>query len=139
MKTRSMLGLSLGVCILFAGQAALADQGNGKALGKSAPGVQVHIDKQTGKKTAPDDSALAELAAQSEEGLEAVSATTGIAAETQPPQVNADGSMSAKLGLEHMKFLVLTVGEDGERTMTHESPDGYADGTVTSAADKGDK
>jgi hypothetical protein len=122
MKTRSMLGLSLGACILLAGSAAIADQGNGKALGKSAPGVQVHIDRQTGRKIPQDDSAVAELAAvQSDNGLEAVATTTGLAVESQLVQINADGSASAKVGLRDMKFAVITIDEDGRRTLTHKS------------------
>lgn len=136
MKTLSLLGLSLGVSILFACPAAIADQGNGKALGKSGPGVQVHIDKNTGKKTAPDDSAIAEAAsAQSDHSLEAVAAATGLAIESQMVQINADGSASAKVGLRDMKFAVMTIGEGGQKTITHKSIDQLAELESDSAQD----
>lgn len=139
MKTLSMLGLSLGLSILFAGPAAIADQGNGKALGKSATGVQVHIDKSTGKKTAPDDSALAELAAQPEQGLETVAAATGIPLESEAAQHNADGSMSAKVGLRDMKYVVMTIGKDGGKTITHKSVDELTTETTVDAEEAGEK
>lgn len=139
MKTLSMLGLSLGVSILLAGPAAIADQGNGKALGKSATGVQVHIDKRTGKKTAPDDSALAELAAQPEQGLETVAAATGIPLESEAAQYNADGSMSAKVGLRDMKYAVMAIGKDGSKTITHKSIDELTTEATVDAEEAGEK
>jgi hypothetical protein len=139
MKLRLLLGTSLSLCILLAGPAANADNANGKAHGKSAPAVQVQIDKRTGKKTMPDDSLQAELAAQSDEGLEAAAAVAGVPMDSQPAQINADGSMSAKVGLRDMKFAVVTVGEDGQKSFSHQSADELTEQTDVHVHDAGEK
>jgi len=139
MKLRLLLGASLSLCILLAGPAANADNTNGKAHGKSAPAVQVQIDKRTGKKTLPDDSLQAELAAQPDEGLEAAAAAVGVPMDSQPAQLNADGSMSAKVGLRDMKFAVVTVGKDGQKSFSHKSADELTEETETHARDAGEK
>ena len=114
MKSLTLLGLSLSVCLLLAGP-AIADKGKDKP--KNARAMQVQLDKKTGKKlSAPDDSEqTAEVAA------EAIVDTKGIMpVQADPPQYHANGSMSAKIGTENLKFLVVSIDEDGNKTMSHQ-------------------
>lgn len=117
MKSRSLLGLCLGVSLLMAGP-AIADKGNDKP--KNARAMQVMLDKNTGKKlSAPDDSEQTTAAA-----AETVVDTKGIMpTQAEPPQYHADGSMSARIGTENLKFLVVTMDADGNKTMSHQRID----------------
>ena len=142
MKLRLLLGTSLSLCILLAGPAANADNTNGKAHEKSAPAVQVQIDKKTGKKTQPDDSELvelAELASQTDRGLEAAAAAVGLPVESAPPELNADGSMAAKVGLRDMKYAVVTISEDGQKSFSHQSANELTEQTDVHVHDAGEK
>ena len=117
MKSRSLLGLCLGVSLLVAGP-AIADKGNDKP--KNARAMQVMLDKNTGKKlSAPDDSEQTTAAA-----AETVIDTKGIMpTQAEPPQYHADGSMSARIGTENLKFLVVTMDADGNKNMSHQRID----------------
>lgn len=114
MKSLTLLGLSLSVCLLLAGP-AVADKGKDKP--KNARAMQVQLDKKTGKKlSAPDDSEQAAAAA-----AETVVDTKGMMpVQAEPPQYHADGSMSARIGTENLKFLVVTIDEEGNKTLTHQ-------------------
>jgi hypothetical protein len=116
MRSRSLLGLCLSVCLISAGP-AIADNGKSKDKPKNARAMQVMLDKKTGKKlSAPDDAAqTAEAAA------ETVVDTRGMMpVQAEPPQYHADGSMSARIGTENLKFLVVSIDEDGNKTLTHQ-------------------
>jgi hypothetical protein len=115
MKKQMLLGLCLGGCLVIAGPAAMAD--DGKSNNRSARAVQVHLDKD-GRKTAPDDSSVAIQAATIEPSA---NVSMIMPSEHQAPQLNADGSTSMQLGAENLKYLYLTVGEDGQMTMSHRS------------------
>jgi hypothetical protein len=131
MKSLTLLGLSLGVSLLLAGP-AIADKGKDKP--KNAKAMQVMLDKKTGKKlSAPDDSE------PSAEALgETIVDTRGMMpAKAEPPQYHADGSMSARIGIENLKFLVVTMDEDGNKTVTHQPIDDV--NLEHSAHDKGEK
>ena len=114
MKSLTLLGLSLSVCLLLAGP-AVADKGKDKP--KNARAMQVQLDKKTGKKlSAPDDSEQAAAAA-----AETVVDTKGMMpVQAEPPQYHADGSKSARIGTENLKFLVVTMDENGKKTLTHQ-------------------
>lgn len=114
MKIQPVLGLCLGITLLCAAPAAMAD----KDAPKNARAVQVQLDKKTGKKlSAPDDSDLsAEIAA-----AEPIVDTKGIMpAAAEPQQYHADGTVSARLGTENLEYLVMTVGENGEKSLSHQ-------------------
>ena len=131
MKSLTLLGLSLGVSLLLAGP-AIADKGKDKP--KNAKAMQVQLDKKTGKKlSAPDD------AEPSAEAIgETVVDTRGMMpAKAEPPQYHADGSMSARIGIENLKFLVVTMDEDGNKTLTHQPIDDV--NLELSEQDKGEK
>ena len=109
MKTQSILGLCLSMSLLLIGPTAMADKGKDQEKQKNARAMQVQLDKKTGKKlSAPDDSDLTAKVAAAEPIVDA-KGMMPVAAE--PPQYHADGSVSAKLGTENLKYLVLTVGE----------------------------
>lgn len=121
MKIQSVLGLCLSGSLLLAGQAALADNGKEKSNNRSEQAVQVHLDKETGKKMgAADDSNLG----ATEEAAAPIVDTNGmVPVKSEPAQYHADGSMSAKIGTEHLKFLVMTVDENGEKAILHQESD----------------
>ena len=114
MKSLILLGLSLSISLLLAGP-AIADKGKDKS--KNARAMQVMLDKKSGKKlSAPDDSEQTAPAA-----AEAVVDTKGMMpVQAEPPQYHADGSISAKVGTESLKFLVVAIDEDGNKTMSHQ-------------------
>ena len=114
MKSLILLGLSLSISLLLAGP-AIADKGKDKS--KNARAMQVMLDKKSGKKlSAPDDSEQTAPAA-----AEAVVDTKGVMpVQAEPPQYHADGSISAKVGSENLKFLVVAIDEDGNKTMSHQ-------------------
>lgn len=121
MNIQSILGLCLSGSLLFAGQAALADKGKEKSNNRSEQAVQVHLDKETGKKLgAADDSNLG----AAKEAADPIVDTSGLMpVESEPAQYHSDGSMSAKIGTEHLKFLVMTVDENGEKAIMHQESD----------------
>ena len=114
MKSRSLLGLGLSVCLLMAGP-AIADANKDKP--KNARAMQVQLDKKTGKKlSAPDDSQKSAVAA-----AESVVDTKGMMpTQAEPPQYHADGSISARIGTENLKFLVISMDENGNKTLSHQ-------------------
>lgn len=130
MKSLTLLGLSLGVSLFLAGP-AVAEKGKDKP--KNAKAMQIQLDKKTGKKlSAPDDSE------QSAEAATPVLDTRGMMpTKAEPPQYHADGSISARIGTENLKFLVVTIDENGNRTLTHQ-PINDVD-LELSAQDKGEK
>jgi hypothetical protein len=119
MKIQTVLGLCLSGSLLLTGQVALA--ADGKSNNRSERAVQVHIDKETGKKmAAADDSNLG----ATEEAAAPIVDTSGMMpVKSEPAQYHADGSMSAKIGTEHLKFLVMTVDENGEKAILHQDSD----------------
>lgn len=131
MKLLTLLGLSLGVSLLLAGP-AVADKG--KDNPKNAKAMQIQLDKKTGKKlSAPDDSEQPFEAA-----AEAIVDTRGMMPiKAEPPQYHADGSMSARIGIENLKFLVVTMDEEGNKTVTHQPIDDV--NLELSEQDKGEK
>lgn len=125
MNTKSVLGLGLSGILLLAGPAALADKDNSQPNSSKARAVQVHIDKDTGRKTVPDD-LDADTASLSAESPAVVDASGTMSARNQPLQHRADGSMSIRFGTESLKFVVLTIGDDGQKKVTHQSIDELA-------------
>lgn len=123
MKTQSVLGLCLSACLLLAGPAAMADKGKGKDKPKNARAMQVQIDKKTGKimNEADDSKLTAETAAAKAETI--VDAKGMMPVEAEPPQYHADGSVSAKLGTKNLEYLVVTIDENGEKTLSHQKAD----------------
>ena len=136
MNTKSVLGLGLSGILLLAGPAALADKNANPAGSGKARAVQVHIDKDTGRKTVPDDSA-ADAEGLSPESAAIVDESGTMAARNQPLQHHADGSMSIRFGTESMKFVVLTIADDGQKKITHESLDDFAGRPEEQSSDTG--
>jgi hypothetical protein len=138
MKTQLLLGLCLSAGLLLAGPAAFADNGKGKSNAKGARAVQVQIDKKTGKKIAPDDSDAAVQATPT------TAAVAGDLSKVMPAQnsdvkYNADGSMSAQLGSANLKYLVMTIDEDGNRTVNHQTADSIESGPAAKQTESGEK
>ena len=135
MKDKTILGLCLSAGLLLTGPTALADNDDGKSNSRSARAVQVHIDKDTGRKTAPDDS---NLAVQAATVVVPDGASKIMPAENSDVQYNSDGSMSAQLGIENLQYLVMTIDEDGERTVSHQSIEDIESNSITTKTDKGE-
>ena len=133
MRKRPMLGLCLGVSMALSVVSAQADPGNGKAKGHA---MQIQIDKKTGKKITPDDSAPLPAAA--------TTTTTAAASGLMPldssgPRQHADGSVSAQLGLRQMKFVTMSIDENGNREVEHQTLESFETTTQESTANEGEK
>lgn len=119
MKIQSLLGLCLGASLLLAGPVALADKGKDKP--KNARAMQVQLDKKTGRIMNEADDA--DLTAKASSAEAVVDAKGIMPTQGEAPQYHADGSVSAKLGTENLKYLVLTIDDDGNKTLTHQKLD----------------
>ena len=149
MTTQSLLAPCLGVCLLLAGIAAQAEDENGEPAPAS---LRIHIDEKTGKKTLPDESdqvqvatraaapgAQAAAASREAAALAGISAKLGIPVDSQAPVRNADGSLSARVGLNDMKYLVMTIDKDGKRSVSHRTIDELSVDEPAKAPDTGEK
>jgi len=119
MNCRLLLALYAGAGFFVAAPTAFAD---GDDSQHSASAMQMMIDESTGKKMEHEDdaghrSAVVSAGVFDTSGNSNISAL--IPAVSQQPQYSADGVMSAKIGLEHFKFLVVTQDENGEMVTTH--------------------
>ncbi|MDH3842056.1 MAG: hypothetical protein OES35_14185 [Chromatiales bacterium] len=133
MRKRPMLGLCLGVSMALSVVTAQADPGNGKAKGHS---MQIQIDKKTGKKITPDDSAPLPAAATTT----TTAAASGLMPlESSGPRQHADGSVSAQLGLRQMKFVTMSIDENGNREVEHQTLESFEATTQESTANEGEK
>jgi len=133
MRKRPMLGLCLGVSMALSVVSAQADPGNGKAKGHS---MQIQIDKKTGKKITPDDSAPLPAAATTT----TTAAASGLMPlESSGPRQHADGSVSAQLGLRQMKFVTMSIDENGNREVEHQTLESFEATTQESTANEGEK
>ena len=133
MRKRPMLGLCLGVSMALSVVSAQADPGNGKAKGHS---MQIQIDKKTGKKIRPDDSAPLPAAATTT----TTAAASGLMPlESSGPRQHADGSVSAQLGLRQMKFVTMSIDENGNREVEHQTLESFEATTQESTANEGEK
>jgi hypothetical protein len=131
MTSRVLLGLCLATCLVVTIPEVQADPGKGNA-------VQIHIDKKSGRKIAGDDSvqpaaATPATAALSDSSLALMPAVDG------PEKQLADGSVSVQLGVDHLQYLVMTVGEDGKPVMSHQTAEEIAAGVKPAQTDKGEK
>ena len=128
-----MLGLCLGVSMALSVFTAQADPGNGKAKGHA---MQIQIDKKTGKKIRPDDSAPLPAAATTT----TTAAASGLMPlESSGPRQHADGSVSAQLGLRQMKFVTMSIDENGNREVEHQTLESFETTTQESTANEGEK
>lgn len=131
-------GLGLSAALIFSFSMALADDDQGRVNSRSAQAVQVYIDKDTGRKTVPDDSA--ESAATTAAQSFSATVTSGIMpASNQALQQHADGTLSFRLGTESMRFMVLAIGEDGQRTIEHQSLAEFENRDAEPSPDEGDE
>ena len=153
MKMLKVLGPGLGVCLLLAGLAAQAED---EPQDSAAAGLRIQIDPKTGRKTtAADDSDLAtaqpgsraaapgarDAAASSRQAadLASISAKLGVPVDSPAPVRNADGSLSARVGLNDMKYLVMTIDKDGKRSVSHRTLDQLPVDEPAKAPDTGEK
>ena len=135
MKTRPILGLCLGVSLALSVASVQADPGNGKAKGHS---MQIQIDKKTGRKTLPDDSV--QTSTETASSVADDSATTFMPLEGRLlPSSGAGTGQTAQLGLRQMKFMTMTIDENGNRHVDHKTLDEIESETTESAAAKGEK
>lgn len=135
MRKRPVLGLCLGVSMALSVVSAQADPGKGKAKGHSGPAMQIQIDKKTGKKISPDDSAQVSAAA----ATTAAAASGIMPLESSAARRHADGSVSAQLGLRQMKFVTMSIDENGNREVEHQTLESFEATTQESTADEGEK
>ncbi len=117
MRLRFLLVLYMGASLFLVGPAVFADDGD-----RATPAMQVMIDKKTGKKMEREDDA-GDSPKMTTTGITDTGRNSNISAmipaDSQPPQYHADGSISAKIGLEHFKYLVVTKDENAEPVITH--------------------
>jgi len=139
MKIQSILGLCLSASLVLAAPAAMADKGKskGKSPAAKVQAMQIKIDKKTGKKLSAEDDS--DLSAKAAAAAPLVDAKGMMPAQSQAVQRHADGSMSAQLGVEHLQYTVLTIGEDGQQTMTHQRIDEIADDTNKQTQNEGEQ
>jgi len=133
MRNTPILSLCLGVSMLFAAHTVYADPGKGSEQ-KSARAMQIQIDKTSGRKIGASDSdaELNQAASTTVNGLE--DATSALLAnKSLPPVLHADGTLSAQVGTEQMKYVVMTVGKDGQRSFSHTSAESIESGVTPSS------
>jgi len=138
MRKRPMLGLCLGVSMALSFVSAQADNSaNGNAKGHA---MQIKVDKKTGKKISRDDDS-AEVGKVSAADSTVVSAAqSGIMPlESSVARHHADGMVSAQLGLRQMKFVTMSIDENGNRDVKHETLESFEATTEESTDDEGEK
>jgi hypothetical protein len=59
--------------------------------------------------------------------------------ESSGPRQHADGSVSAQLGLRQMKFVTMSIDENGDREVEHQTLESFEATTQESAAIEGEK
>jgi hypothetical protein len=122
MKLKPMLALYAGASLLLVSPAVFADDDH------AASAMQMMIDEKTGNKIEHEDDAGHAPAVMST-GIPDTGGNSNISAmipaTTPAPQTNADGSMSAQIGLEYFKYLVVTKNEQGEAVFTHVPADQF--------------
>ena len=122
MRTKTVLGLCLSASVLLAGQFALAGDDDGNITSKSA--MQMHLDATTGDKISSTDdaklaaAALATRQGRAENGL--VDTRGMMPASAEPARHHSDGSISIRLGTENLEYLVMTVDENGKKSLSHQ-------------------
>ena len=138
MKTRPILGLCLGVSLALSVASVQADPGNGKAKGHSGPAMQIQIDKKTGRKTLPDDSVQTSTETASSAADDSAVAFMPLEGRLLPSS-GAGTGQTAQIGLRQMKFMTMTIDENGNRHVDHKTLDEIESDTTESAAAKGEK
>jgi len=138
MKIESVLGFCLSGCLMFAGPLAFADNNNDKSDNRSARAVQVHIDKE-GRKITPADADDATVASVAVATATDSDVSKMMPVENSEVRHHADGSMSARLGSRNMKYLVMTINEDGEKSVSHQTMEDLKSVSPTESAESGEK
>ena len=136
MRKRLVLGLSLSVILPLSVVSAQADPGTGKAKGHSGPAMQVQIDKKTGLKINPDDSVPVAATAAT---ITTAAASGLMPLDSSGAQRHADGTISAQLGLRQMKFMTMSIDENGNREVEHQTLERFQATSETPVADEGEK
>ncbi len=123
MSLRDLFAIHLAASMLFASP-VFADDDDDEDDG--GPVMQVMIDESTGKKTSQVDDvarpgSASTVVVQDSGRSAAVSAFIG--ATSEGPTYHADGTVSAKIGLDQMNYLIMTIDESGRKTFSHASTD----------------
>ena len=123
MRLRLLLALYVAASLIFVGPAVLADDDDDDdSDDNAAPAMQVRIDKKTGEKMESEDDA-GDSPGMTTTGITDTGRNSNISAmipaNSEPPQYHADGSMSARIGFENFKYLVVTKDENGDPIITH--------------------
>ena len=120
MSFRDLLALHVGAILFLSGAAAIADDDDDDD-DDEAPAVQIMSDDKGRALDADDDGAKApqfKSSVVTDTGLNA-NISVMMSAESGPAQYHADGTVSAKLGLDQMNVLVVQVDENGELVYSH--------------------
>lgn len=121
MTFRLLLPLFMGASLILVGPPVFADDDDDES-DRTAPAMQVMIDEKTGNLMEDEDDS-GDSQGMTTTGMTDTGRNSNISAmipgESQPPQYNADGSMSAQIGFEHFKYLVVTKDQSDELVMTH--------------------
>ena len=138
MVNRTMLGLCLGVSMALSFVPAQADDSaNGKAKGHA---MQIKIDKKTGKKVGRDDDSVeVGIASADDQAIVSVAAKGIMPLDSSDARKHADGSVSAQLGLRQMKFVTMSIDENGNREVEHQTLESFEATKQEPTADKGEK
>ncbi len=123
MKLRKLLALFVGVALSCGIFPAYADDDDDDDDDDASPAMQVMLDERTGAKLEAEDdsgaaSGLAVTTGVIDRGTNA-NISAMIPATTEGPVYHADGSMSARIGLENLKYLSVVRTPDGEFVYLH--------------------
>ena len=138
MRNRIVLGLCLGLAMALSFAPAQAnDKANGKAKGHD---MQVKIDKKTGKKISREDDSVEAAKETANDSTVVSAAASGLMPlQSSGERHHADGSVSAKLGERQMKFVTMSIDENGKRSVKHQTLEEFEAKTEEPAADEGEK
>jgi hypothetical protein len=138
MEKRTMLGLCLGVSMALSFVSAQADDSaKGEAKGHA---MQIKVDKKTGKKIGrDDDTAEVDKVSAADSTVDSLTASGIMPLESSDVRHHADGSVSAQLGLRHMKFVTMSIDENGNREVEHQTLESFEATRKESTADEGEK
>ena len=114
MIPKPVKALLLGACLVMPASYVLADDDDDERDDDDAPAMQVMIDEDGEILEAEDDSGAVRIPAGTiqQRGAGQLGAQT-------PVTYHADGSVSAEVGREHYKYLVIRIDEDGKQVVDH--------------------
>ena len=116
MIPKPVRALLLGACLVMPASYVLAGDDDDKRDDKDAPAMQVMVDKDGEIIEAEDDSGAVRAPAGT---IQQRGAGQLGSPSSAPVTYHADGSVSAVVGKENYKYLVIRIDEDGKQVVDH--------------------